>query len=151
MTETAAPEAVVISRTIAAPAERIFNAWIDPSQIKSWFTPHESVTILSAEVDAREGGSYKITFIGGKKIPFSVSGSYRKVSRFTMLVFTWSWDDPELGIGETLVTVKLTEMGAETELVLTHELLPTAERRESHAHGWTAILGNLAKLAEAGG
>jgi uncharacterized protein YndB with AHSA1/START domain len=31
---------LVLSRTIDAPRESVFQAWIDPKQLKNWWGPH---------------------------------------------------------------------------------------------------------------
>ena len=145
--QTANTATLTIRRVIAAPAERIFRAWTDPAQLKSWFTPSEDVTVVSTDIDARVGGSYRITFLGKQKIPFSVSGDYRRVQPFETLAFTWTWEDSDMDVGETLVTLQLTEQGDSTELVLTHELLPAGDKRDEHEHGWNAILDSFAVYA----
>ena len=70
-------------------------------------------------------------------------GVYRKVRPNEELQFTWIWDDEDLDIGETLVTINLKSIGTQIELVLTHELLPTAEKREGHSQGWNGLLDSL--------
>ena len=101
----------------------------------------------TTDIDARVGGSYRITFLGKQKIPFSVSGDYRRVQPFETLAFTWTWEDSDMDVGETLVTLQLTEQGDSTELVLTHELLPAGDKRDEHEHGWNAILDSFAVYA----
>jgi uncharacterized protein YndB with AHSA1/START domain len=60
-------------------------------------------------------------------------------------VYTWRWEaKPELG--ETLVTVEFHEVGRSTEVVLTHELFPTATARDDHNRGWNGCLDRLEKL-----
>ena len=43
----------------------------------------------------------------------------------------------------TLVTVELNPRGDETELVLTHERLPTQAIHAGHTRGWETILDHL--------
>jgi activator of Hsp90 ATPase-like protein len=47
----------------------------------------------------------------------------------------------------TLVTVELNPRGDETELVLTHERLPTSAIVGGHTKGWGHILDHLAQAA----
>ncbi len=54
-------------------------------------------------------------------------------------------DGPATNHVETLVTVELTPLGDETELVLTHERLPTQAMREGHTKGWGQILDHMAE------
>src|SRR5215469_13477840 len=53
---------IVLSRVIAAPRSRVFQAFTDPSQITRWFGP-EGFTTQTLEIDIREGGA------GGSSTP----------------------------------------------------------------------------------
>jgi len=46
---------IVLSRVIAAPRERVFQAWSDPKQITQWFGP-DGFKVESLECDIRAGG-----------------------------------------------------------------------------------------------
>ena len=46
----------------------------------------------------------------------------------------------------TLVTLELTPRADETDLVLTHERLPTSAIVEGHTKGWGNILDHLAEM-----
>ena len=54
---------IVLSRVIAAPRERVFQAWTDPKQIAQWFGP-EGFTLESLECDIRPGGRWRFIFTG---------------------------------------------------------------------------------------
>ncbi|OGL22969.1 MAG: hypothetical protein A3G97_09945 [Candidatus Rokubacteria bacterium RIFCSPLOWO2_12_FULL_69_21] len=134
-----------LTRTFAAPREKVFRAWTDPEEVKKWFHPPGYET-PSAEIDLRVGGKYRL---GMRKLPdgevFYLSGSYREVRRPERLVYTWQWEaEPELG--DTLVTVQFHDRGGSTEVVLTHELFPTEKARQEHERGWSGGLDNLAKI-----
>ena len=55
--------------------------------------------------------------------------------------------DPFAGI-ETLVTVELSDKGDGTNVVVTHDRFPDAERRAVHDHRWHATLARLAGLLD---
>lgn len=134
-----------ITRTFAAPRERVFRAWTDPAALKEWWGPPGYAT-PTAEVDLRVGGRYRL---GMMKLPDGqvshLSGTYREVHAPEKLVYTWRWEDkPERG--ETLVTVEFHDRGGSTEIVLTHELFPTQKARQEHERGWSGGLDNLAKI-----
>ena len=134
-----------LTRTFAAPREKVFRAWTDPEEVKKWFHPPGYET-PSAEIDLRVGGKYRL---GMRKLPdgevFYLSGSYREVRRPERLVYTWQWEaEPELG--DTLVTVQFHDRGGSTEVVLTHELFPTEKARQEHERGWSGGLDNLVKI-----
>ncbi len=47
---------LVITRIFDAPVERVWQAWIDPEQVKQWWGP-DGFSSPSAEIDFREGGT----------------------------------------------------------------------------------------------
>jgi uncharacterized protein YndB with AHSA1/START domain len=132
-----------LTRTFAAPREKVFRAWTEPQALKKWWGPHGYET-PSAEVDLRVGGRYRF---GMRKLPdgeiFYLSGVYREVSPPERLVYTWLWERQDVDFGETLVTVEFLDRGGETEVVLTHELFPNAEERDRHNQGWNSTLDRL--------
>jgi uncharacterized protein YndB with AHSA1/START domain len=73
-----------------------------------------------------------------------VSGTDLHVDRPRKLVFTWI--GPLTNHVNTLVTVELNPLGDETDLVLTHERLPTTAICEGHTRGWGNILDHLADV-----
>ena len=77
-----------------------------------------------------------------KEASREVSGTYVEVDRPHKLVFTWN--GPLTNNVNTLVTVELIARGDETDLVLTHERLPTSAIVEGHTRGWGNILDHLA-------
>jgi uncharacterized protein YndB with AHSA1/START domain len=54
---------IVLSRVIAAPRARVFQAFTDPAQITRWFGP-EGFTTETLEIDIRVGGSWRFTYTG---------------------------------------------------------------------------------------
>lgn len=134
-----------LTRTFAAPREKVFHAWTDPEELKKWFGP-VGYSTPTAEVDLRVGGKYRL---GMKKLPdgeiFYLSGTYREVRLPEKLVYTWRWEnEPELG--ETLVTVEFRARGHSTEVVVTHELFPTEKARDDHDKGWNSCLDRLPEV-----
>lgn len=133
-----ASAAVVVRRTIAASAEVLFDAFLDPYALAEWMRPG-AIRSTVATVDARVGGRYEIVMQGESgAIPHS--GVYRLIDRPKRLVFTWY--SPHTGPDETLVTVDFVKAATGTEVVVTHELLPE-DARPSHSRGWTSGLEHL--------
>ncbi len=56
--------AVHVQRTIAAPPERVYRAWLDPPLMAGWFAP-TGFTVRKAEVDERVGGRVRIWHADG--------------------------------------------------------------------------------------
>ena len=118
-----------------------------------WFAPADTFTTSLAEVNLLVGGLYRIQIKDPSGAIHTVGGVYQEIQRPTRLVFTWAWeeagdcgggtDDP---ITETLVTVEFHQVETGTELILTHEQLPTEEAREKHQEGWSGCLTQLGKV-----
>ncbi len=140
---------VVVRKMFSVSRERLFRAWSDPRELIEWFSP-QGYRNPSVDAEVRPGGRFRIAM---QKLPdgepFYVAGEYRVVEPPARIVFTWTWEDPAENVRDTIVTVDLVERGEKTEVVLTHELLP-AEKRETHAQGWDALLSKLATNLETG-
>ena len=134
---------LTISRTLAAPLDRVWRAFTDPAALVAWFWPQRFAP--TAEVDLRVGGRYRI---GGPAVGMAVSGEYVTVEPPHKLVFTWVWDGEP---GETLVTIELAAAGTGTELALRHERFADDAGRDNHAQGWHDCLDRLPEwLTQAG-
>ena len=135
--------ALTLRRTYAASRERVFRAWTDPEEIKRWWGPPGTAT-PDAEVDLKPGGKYRFTMRSlpdGE--PYFLVGTYREVIPPERLVYTWTWEGTSMEVKDSLVTVQFHDRGGSTEVVVTHELLPSDAARERHTKGWTGCFDRL--------
>lgn len=134
---------LTVRKTIPAPVEKVFNAWLDAETLKKFMVTCEGGTVPTAKSDARVGGTFLIVMnSGGKEIPHS--GTYLEITPHSRLVFTW--ESPHSVDGST-VTVTLSPAGATaTELELTQVKFASEGARDGHIKGWTAILDMLATV-----
>jgi uncharacterized protein YndB with AHSA1/START domain len=138
-----ADAAVTVRRTIAAPAEALFDAWLDADALAVWMRPGDT-TCSTATIDARVGGAFEILMhTPGGTVPHR--GRYVAIERPRRLVFTWN--SPYAGEHDSRVTVDFRAAGAATEVVITHERLPL-EHAEAHRGGWNDALESLATHRE---
>jgi uncharacterized protein YndB with AHSA1/START domain len=142
---TMASAAVVVRRTIAASAEDLFDAWLDPQALAQWMRPG-TIDSTVAQVEARVGGAYLIT-MQGQSGPIVHKGVYRTIDRPKRLVFTWISGHTENR--ETLVTVDFVRVEKRTEVIVTHEQLPESAM-PSHSNGWTSGLQHLDEACQQG-
>ena len=140
-----ATNSLVLKRTFPASCERLFSLWTSAELMMTWFCPSKEMTVPVAEVDAREGGSYRIVMQNKDGETYSPSGVYEKVVPNEQLIFTWKWADSELITRVTLDFRAVSD--AETELTLTHEGFPEIEIRDRHNEGWEGCLSRLAEAA----
>ena len=132
-----------ITRTFAAPQQKIFDAWTQAEKLIHWLcrvsAQHKTKIV---ELDLRVGGRYRLEGTTPEGENYVLSGLYREIKPPERLVFTWHWEtDPSFG--ESLVTVELFARGASTEMVLTHERFADQTRRDRHAVGWEGCFHQL--------
>jgi uncharacterized protein YndB with AHSA1/START domain len=143
------PESVtlIVRRSIRASAEKLFDAWTQPEQLKQWWGPN-TVICTAAEVDLKVGGRYRIAnkFPDGKVL--WISGEFEVIERPTRLVYSWRIGT-ESGPAERVI-VRFERSGTSTEVIVTHERIPAAAVRDLHQQGWDGCLQKLAKFAESG-
>jgi uncharacterized protein YndB with AHSA1/START domain len=149
MSDTSAPAAVpalVLRRTYRAPRQRVFDAWTNP-QLAAKFLGPGDVTVPEIEMDARQGGTYRIVMLMPDGERYIVTGTYRDVRPPERLSMTWRWkeDDPAEEY-DSLLTLVFNELPDGTELVLEHEQIATVESRDRHADGWGKILDALSAV-----
>jgi uncharacterized protein YndB with AHSA1/START domain len=141
-TTTTNPATVTVRRAIEAPAEELFDAWLDSASVMEFMRPGDS-TRCTATIDGRVGGAFSITMHGATK-DHAHRGTYRVIERPRRLVFTWISE--HTGQQESLVTVEFKAVKAGTEIIITHAQLPEATA-QAHVGGWTDILELLARRA----
>ncbi len=138
-------EALRLNRRLKAPREAVFHAFTDPAALAKWFGP-EGMNVDNVKIDLRPGGAYSMAFNQANGEAHGLSGVYREISPPERLVMTWVWDHGDLAGIETLVTIELAAAGAETDLTLTHEKLPSQESLDLHRQGWTSSFNCLDEI-----
>ena len=132
-----------IVRFINVPANRVYEAWTDPAQLRQWFGP-ENVRTRNITADVRVGGKYRWDLTSPEGEEMSAFGEYKELVPGKRIVFTWRWDDDEAWENRTsVVTIKLFERPGGTELRFRHEQLPSEESRDRHNDGWNSLLDRL--------
>lgn len=137
--------ALTLERTIAAPPEKVFDAFTKAEILGSWFGPSDEYTCQVPVCDVRAGGHYRIEMKHSGGNVHVVEGTYELVSRPDRLVFSFAWPaSPERG--NSRVSVTFEKAGAGTRLVMVQEQLPTAEVRDAHTAGWDGSLNKLVRM-----
>lgn len=139
---------VRLHRVLRAPPERIYRAFLDPDAMAKWLPPH-GFTGKVHELDARVGGSYKMSFTNlttGQTHSFG--GKYLELVPNERIRNTDMFDDPKLP-GEMVTTVSLKAVSCGTELSVVQEGIPEVIPAEQCYLGWQESLTLLAQLVEA--
>lgn len=134
---------VNIKRTINAPIEKVFDAWLDADMLAKFILPAPGMPAPQVETDAREGGRFTIIMqVGDNKIPHT--GEYLEISRPGKLVF--SWESP-VSADNSIVTLKFSVVeNNKTSIELLHTKFISEQTRDNHESGWANILAKLDDL-----
>ncbi|APU16691.1 MULTISPECIES: SRPBCC family protein [Actinoalloteichus] len=139
------PEFTIV-RTLDAPRELVWQAWVDPAHLTHWFhpnglhTPQESISF-----DAREGERYRYTMVDSDSgEAHTVGGVFLEVVPFERLVFTWAQPD-DLPEASPVATVTFAAQDQRTEMTF-HLRGIAGHRGDGDVHdGWDEALTNLAE------
>ena len=141
-------EELRIDRVVHAPPDRVFSAWTNANELAAWWGP-DGITCKSAKIDARVGGSYRIENALPDGSTLWIFGEFEVVDRPVKLVF--SWHVSTTTTAPERVTIDFRPHHAGTQIVLTHEKIPTATLRKQHESGWRGCLDGLCGFARLAG
>ena len=142
------PNTIRLHRVLHAAPEKVYRAFLDPDAKAKWLPPN-GFTGKVHEIDARVGGSYRMSFTNfttGETHSFG--GTYVELVPHSRIRYTDRFDDPNLP-GDMHVTITLEEVSCGTELHIVQEGLPDVIPPDMCYLGWQESLILLAKLVEA--
>ena len=139
---------VKLHRVLRSKPERVYKAFLDADAMAKWLPPN-GFTGKVHEMDARVGGSYKMSFTNfstGSSHAFG--GEYLEMVENQKIRYTDKFDDPNMpGEMETTVEIKAVSVG--TELNITQTGIPDMIPVEACYLGWQESLILLKLLVEA--
>jgi len=139
------PIILTVSRDIAAPPERVFDAWLDPAIARRFLFATPDGEMLTCEIDARVGGRALIV----ERRPSGDAHHrllFEEIDRPRRLVFLFAADPAEEGQW-TRVTIEIAATAPGARLTLTHEMDPAwAAYEDRTRHGWAMILDTLSDM-----
>jgi uncharacterized protein YndB with AHSA1/START domain len=138
-----------VRRTFSQPRPVVFEAWTKREKLEKWMSGAPRLATKYTEFDMRVGGTNRMEVRTPDGGVYFLRMTFDEIVPPEKLVFSWSWDHvPPSGasdesIEDTRVTVEFHKRGDATEVVLTHELFPTAQIRDRHEQGWIGCLAEL--------
>jgi uncharacterized protein YndB with AHSA1/START domain len=130
---------LTVERTIKAPQQDVFNAWLNPDMLRKFMIPGPGMTVPSASNDPKPGGSFELVMLADDtEIPHS--GTYKEINPHDLIVFTWV---SPYSVDDSTVTLNFAPVENGTRVTLTHIRFADAETRDNHEGGWTGILAAL--------
>lgn len=138
---------LVIRRQFSFPAERVFEAWLDPALARQFLYTTDESEVVRCEIDARVGGGFVIVDRRASGEEILHRGVYKVIERPRRLVFTLQV--PQYAPEEDDVTVEITPTAQGCEVLLKAEVqtsvLPIVSK-EDMENGWTMILNSLNRV-----
>jgi uncharacterized protein YndB with AHSA1/START domain len=120
---------IVLSRVIAAPRARVFEAFTDPAQITRWFGP-EGFTTETLEIDIREGGRWRFTYTAPDGALYDNRMVFLRVDAPRLLEIEHGSDVDE-DPGRFRVTITFDEQSDGKCVLTMRQLAPTKEQRDA--------------------
>jgi uncharacterized protein YndB with AHSA1/START domain len=137
-----------LHRVLRTTPERLYRAFLDADAMAKWLPPN-GFTGKVHQLDARVGGSYKMSFTNfSTGHSHSFGGTYLELAANERIRYIDKFDDPNLS-GEMHVTITLKQVSTGTELNIVQEGVPDVIPPEACYLGWQESLTLLAKLVEA--
>jgi uncharacterized protein YndB with AHSA1/START domain len=153
-TVTPDQDAIVTEIEILASPQRVFQALIDPKQMREWGS-NTNFEVTLWEIDARVGGLWR--FVSHEKSgkhetgvsDFDHHGKILELDPPKLLVQTWFANWHESPTRETVVRWELTPTAKGTKLKVTHSgLAQMPSARKGYSGGWSGLLEAIKKYVE---
>ncbi len=133
------PIVLTVERRIAAPPDRVFDAWLDPEGVGRWLFATPDGEMERVEIDPRLGGGFTIVERRGAGLA-EHHGEYVALDRPGLIAFDF-WTS--FGEERTRVTIAIAPDGDGSLLTLTHEGVGVEWETQTR-QGWTMILDGFA-------
>ena len=138
---------VRLHRVLRTTPEQIYRAFLDAQAMAKWLPPN-GFTGTVHELDARVGGTYRMSFTHlASGHTHSFGGEFLELVPNERIRHTDKFDDPNLP-GEMVVTVTIRQVSCGTELSIVQEGVPEVIPPEACYLGWQESLSMLALLVE---
>lgn len=136
-----------LTRLIAAPRERVYEAWTRPEPMAQWFAP-KPYTLIIHGMDFRPSGKFSMAMRGPNGEDFPFTGTYREIIPPAKLHWTGEFASGPADQMTTVVTFE--EQGQQTKVHARqtfHVMTPEIEHATKGAQqGWTITLDQLAEF-----
>jgi uncharacterized protein YndB with AHSA1/START domain len=145
---------VSVARTVDAPAERVYPAFVDARQREAWSAPSDTAVVIYDETDFRVRGR-DVARCGARSDPrFRVHTEYINIVPNQRIVSTERIDEGDKLLAANLTTMEFSPAGNSTRVSVTVQVTSfVGEQMISNTEaGYGGSLANMARyLASRGG
>ena len=127
---------IIVSATVKAPIEVVWDAYTQPEDIKQWNAASDDWHTTSSHVDLRVGGQFSSRMEAKDgSFGFDFAGAYTKIVLHELIEYVF---------GERTATVEFKQ--SLDEVTVQVSFVPETEHSiEQQQEGWQAILNRFAK------
>lgn len=137
-----------LTRVIKAPAERIYQCFLDADAYAKWLPPH-GFTGKVHKMEPKVGGAYRMSFSTlDRRMTHFFGGRFVELVPNKRIVHTDKFEDPAMGTSEMTVTIDLVPVKGGTELRIEQKGIPKGPAADGAPYGWSQSLDNLAALCQ---
>ena len=131
---------ITVETRVNAPVEKVWQAYINPEDVKQWNTASPDWHTPTAAADFREGGAFSFRMEAKDgSMGFDFSGVYTRIVPLQLIEYTF-------GDREAKVEFTQTADGVDVRLDFDPDQQYPVEHQKN---GWQAILDNFARYVEA--
>jgi len=138
---------VSLHRVFKTSPEKLYRAFLDADALAKWLPPY-GFTCKVHHIDAKEGGSYRMSFTNfttGKSHSFG--GKYLKLRQNEYIRYSDQFEDPNMP-GEMITTVSIKPVSCGSDVTIEQTGIPEAIPAEMCYLGWQESIDQLAKVVE---
>lgn len=131
---------ITVRTNIAAPLEKVWQAYTTPENIKEWNAASDDWRTTSAAVDLRVGGAFSSRMEAKDgSMGFDFSGTYTQIVEHKFI---------EYSFGNRTARVEFVDGTDGVEVTVSFDTEPT-HTEDQQREGWQAILNNFKRHVEA--
>ncbi len=138
---------VQLHRVIRSTPEKVYQAFLNADAMARWLPPYGILSQVH-HLDARVGGTFKMTFSGfATGQGHSFGGTYLELIPGKLIRYTTTFDDPQLA-GEMLVRAEISAVSCGISLYIEQSNIPSVIPTELCYLGWQESIAQLINLIE---
>lgn len=140
----AKPIPLIVSRIIAAPCDRLFEAFGSAEALSRWFTPSADISLDVMAFDFIAGGRFRFRYAMPDGRQPIVGGIYELIEPPRRIICSWVWEAPDPLAGIPMrVIFEFLEQDGKTKVTITHQGIPSDQACSIHEDGWNGALNGL--------
>ncbi|MEA3137765.1 MAG: hypothetical protein QOJ26_266 [Thermoplasmata archaeon] len=136
-------------RVIKAPAQRIYDCFLDADAYAQWLPPNGFVAHVD-KMEPKVGGKFRMSFSTiSKSWTQAFGGTYKELVPGKRIVHTDRFETKDASQqGEMTVTIDLKPVAGGTEVTIVQSGIPKGPSADGAPYGWSQSLDNLARMCE---